>query len=60
MAPPRGLSTPRAQKVRIQKNPKSDLVTKHTLRAPIWTIFCMREAIYISHGLRILPGPLGL
>ena len=26
---------------------------------PICTIFCMREAVYISHGSRILPSPLG-
>ena len=24
------------------------------------TISCVREAVYISHGFRILPGPLGL
>ena len=39
---------------------KSNLVVKHTFRARIRLIFCMREAMYISHGLRILAGRLAL
>ena len=59
MVPPRGLSTPRALKVFLFK--KRRFVRSRSrcfLRSFI--IFCMREAVYISYGSRILPSPLGL
>ena len=47
MAPPWGLSTPRALKV---KN-KIEKCFGHEIRVFLWicTIFCMREAVYISY-----------
>ena len=39
---------------------KSKLVTKWALFLRAYTIFCMREAVYMSYGSRILPSPLGL
>ena len=60
MAPPWGLSTPRAPKEPFQKLRKSNMVTKQVLFLRISTIFCMREAVTISNVSRILPCPLGL
>ena len=60
MAPPWGLSTPRAPKELFQKNRKSNMVTKQVFFLRIPTIFCMREAVIISNVSRILPCPLGL
>ena len=59
MAPPWGLSTPRVPKELFQKIRKSKMVTKHVFFIRISTIFCMREAVIISNGTRILPCPLG-
>ena len=59
MAPQRGLSTPRALKVKIRKNENVWLVTKYVFFLWIGTIFCMREAVIISYGSRTLPAPLG-
>ena len=58
MAPPGGLSTPRALKVTHVK--KSENVRSQTLFSRICTILCMREAVTISYGSRIFPSPLGL
>ena len=60
MAPPWGLSTPRAPKELLNFFPKNDLVTKHVFFLRISTIFCMRETVIISNGSRILPCPQGL
>ena len=60
MAPPWGLSTPRAPKELFNYFLKSDLVTKQVFFLRISTIFCMRETVIISNGSRILPCPLGL
>ena len=59
MAPPWGSSTPRAPKELFQKFRKSNMVTKQEFFLRISTIFCMREAVIISNGSRILPCPLG-
>ena len=56
MAPPRGLSTPRALKVKIKT--KKEMVAKYAFFVRICTIFCIREAVYISYGSRIPPRPL--
>ena len=58
MAPPRELSMPRALKVN-QKKQKKKMVAKLVLFLRFCTIFCMREAVYISYASRILPAPLG-
>ena len=60
MAPPWGLSTPRAPKELFNYFLKSDLVTKQVFFLRISTIFCMRKTVIISNGSRILPCPLGL
>ena len=60
MAPPWGLSTPRAPKEPFLNVRKSNMVTKQVFFLRIFTIFCMREAVTISYGSRILPCPLGL
>ena len=56
MAPPRGLSTPRTLKVKFE-NIEKQLVTKYVFFLRICIIFCMREAVTISYGSRILPRP---
>ena len=56
MAAPRGLSTPRALKVKQLKTLKQ-MVTEHWFSLPICTICCMREAVYTSYGSHILPAP---
>ena len=58
MAPPWGLSTPRAPKELFQKFRKSNMVTKQVFFLRISATFCMREAVTISNGSRILPCPL--
>ena len=60
MAPPWGLSRPRAPKELFQKNRKSNMVTKQVFILRISTIFCMRETVIIPNGSRMLPCPLGL
>ena len=42
----------------INKQRKHILITKHLISSRICIIFCMREAVYISLGPRILPSPL--
>ena len=59
MAPPWGLSTQRAPEELLQTNSKCYLVAKQAFRARICTIFCMREATYISGGFHMRDGPLG-
>ena len=44
----------------FQKLRKGNMVTKQVFFLRISTIFCMREAVTISNGYRILPCPLGL
>ena len=56
VAPPRGLSTPRALSVPIHIKGKV-LVAKYILFLRICTICCMREAATISNGSRILSSP---
>ena len=60
MAPPWGLSTPRAPKELFQTFQKNNMVTKQVFFLRISTIFCMREAVTISNTSRIVPCPLGL
>ena len=57
MAPPRGLSTPRALKV---KKERKSIGQEIKVVLQIRTMFCMREAVTISYGSRIIPSPLGL
>ena len=53
MAPPWGLSTPRAPKYYS----KNKMVAKSVFFLQICTIFCMRETVYISDGFRMRAGP---
>ena len=43
--------------VTTKKKGKCNFVAKQAFRARICTIFCMREAIYISDGFRMRAGP---
>ena len=43
----------------VLRERKNCLVTEYVFFLRIWTIFCMREAVSILHGSRILPSPLG-
>ena len=58
MAAPRGLSTPRALKVTINKIGKTN-GREIQVFLRIYTIFCVREAVTISYHSRILLSPLG-
>ena len=58
-APPWGLSTQRAPKELFQKIPQSKLVVKYAFVLRICTMFCMREATYISDGFHMRTGTLG-
>ena len=59
MAPPWGLSTPWAPKELFEKFKKVSWSRNECLFLTICTIFCMREAVYISNDLRMRAGPLG-
>ena len=52
-----GGSQRREPKELLQKSKTCKLVAKQAFQARIGTIFCMREATYISDGFRMRAGP---